>query len=84
MYKDKIITLDNGIEYLIINQFDFDGRRFVVGAMVDTEKDLIDKENLLIKEIVSIEGEDHIVTIEDQKTLETVTRFLGSKEAMGL
>lgn len=84
MYKDKIITLDNGIEYLIINQFDFDGRRFVVGTMVDTEKDLIDKENLLIKEIVSIEGEDHIVTIEDQKTLETVTRFLGSKEAMGL
>ena len=84
MYKDKIITLDNGIEYLIINQFDFDNRRFVVGTMVDTEKDLIDQENLLIKEIVTIDGEDHIVSIEDQKTLDTVTRFLASKEAMGL
>ena len=82
MYKDQILTLDNGLEYLVINEFDYNNRRFILGAMIDTQNDLIDEEDLFVKEVINDNGEDRIITIEDPKVLDTVSKFILTKASM--
>lgn len=82
MYKDQILTLDNGLEYLVINELDFNSRKFILGAMIDINNDLIDEENLFIKEVVSNNGSARVVSIEDDKELEAVSKLILNKAAM--
>ena len=82
MYKDQILTLDNGLEYLVINEFDYNNRRFILGAMIDTQNDLIDEEDLFVKEVINDNGEDRIITIEDPRVLDTVSKFILTKASM--
>ena len=82
MYKDQILTLDNGLEYLVINELDFNSRKFILGAMIDTNNDLIDEENLFIKEVVSDNGSARVVSVEDEKELEAVSKLILNKAAM--
>ena len=82
MYKDQILTLDNGLEYLVINELDLNSRKFILGAMIDTNNDLIDEENLFIKEVVSDNGSARVVSVEDEKELEAVSKLILNKAAM--
>lgn len=67
MYKDKIVTLDNGFEVYVIDDMAFAGRRFIIGAHVDEAKDAIDEENLIFKEVIQEDGTDKFVTIENDE-----------------
>jgi len=82
MYKDQILTLDNGLEYLVLNELDFNSRKFILGAMIDTRNDLIDEDDLFIKEVVSENGGPRVVSLEDEKELEAVSKLLLNKAAM--
>ena len=65
MYKESIVTLDNGFEMLIIEDMEFAGRRFVLGAQVDTAKDEINEEDLILKEVIKEDGTDKFVGIDN-------------------
>ena len=50
--------------------------------MIDTNNDLIDEENLFIKEVVSDNGSARVVSVEDEKELEAVSKLILNKAAM--
>ena len=66
MYKDKIIELDNGLQIYVLGELDFANRRFIAGMAVDVDKDEADDENLVYKEIITEDGVDKFVAIEDE------------------
>ena len=76
MFKDKIVSLDNGVEYYIINELIRNNRVFVLGAQVDTKNDTIDKDNLLIKEVVVENGSAKYITIDNPIELESISKEL--------
>ena len=50
--------------------------------MIDTRNDLIDEDDLFIKEVVSENGGPRVVSLEDEKELEAVSKLLLNKAAM--
>ena len=77
--EDTIITLENGINYYIIDDLDYQGRKFVIGSIVYLDTDELQDDNFLVKEVVK-DGDDYsVVSIEDQNLAAEVTRLLISK-----
>lgn len=50
--KDNVITLENGIQYYVLNEIDHNGRRFILGIEVDNINDKV-KESYCILEVTS-------------------------------
>ena len=66
MIKDRILSLDNGVSYYIIEELEKDNRKFILALPCDIEQDKATDEDFAIKEI-SMEGEDLVITsIEDE------------------
>ena len=82
MYKDKIVELDNGLEYLVLSEYDMDDRKYIMAAMVDSEKDLVDEDELMVKVIITQNGRDNIMDIDNPKELEEVTRVLLARASL--
>lgn len=76
MYKDSIVTLDNGLEIYILEEMEFAGRRFVIGSQVDTANDNIDEENLIFKEVIVEDGADKFVTIEKPEEADSFLQLI--------
>jgi len=82
MLKDNIITLDNNVSYYILQDMNYDGRKYVLAAQADLEKDNLDTNELIVKEIVS-EGDGLITAdIKDQEEAERITKVLITKFQM--
>lgn len=79
MYQGKLITLDNGEEYIIITELIIRGRRFVLGVSANETNDNTDEETLIAMEIVSKNTQDILVPLEDEKEAEAVTKLLVAK-----
>ena len=82
MLKDNIITLDNNVSYYILQDMNYNGRKYVLAAQADLEKDNLDTNELIVKEIVS-EGDGLITAdIKDQEEAERITKVLITKFQM--
>ena len=79
MIKDKIIELENGSNYYILEDINYNQKKYVLAALCDLENDEIDEDNYIILE-VNVNNNDlftsHII---DEKTIETVTKLLIDK-----
>lgn len=68
-YGPDIITLsdEDGVEseYEVLDSLDYDGRRFV--ALLPTEISLSGEDELFILEVRDEDGEDVLVTLEDEE-----------------
>ena len=64
--KDKIIELDTNISYYVIEELTRDGKDYALLALVNLEKDIIDEENLVLKEIIKSESGVETKDIEDE------------------
>ena len=68
-YGPDIITLsdEDGVEseYEVLDSLDYDGRRFV--ALLPTEISLSGEDELFILEVKDEDGEDVLVTLEDEE-----------------
>jgi hypothetical protein len=77
--RDSIVTLENGINYYIYEDLDMNGKKYVIGSMIDVYNQDLDTDNLLVKEIVK-DGDSYAVTsIEDEKIAQEVSKLLISK-----
>ena len=45
---DKVITLDNGLEYYVLDEMSYEGKNYLMGLQVDNEKEGITN-NYIIK-----------------------------------
>ncbi|MCR4581322.1 MAG: DUF1292 domain-containing protein [Bacilli bacterium] len=77
--KDTIISLDNGVNYYILDELNYFENYYVVGAMMDMSKMTIDDENLVVKRLIKENGEQRIESIEDPVEAEAVTKIIFSK-----
>ena len=81
MYKGSIIDLDN-VSYLVLEETQYGTRNIILATQVDTNSDVIDTENLLIKEVKEIDGNLEIVSLTDQYEIEELTKLLLTKYKM--
>ena len=51
MVKDKIIELENGINYYVIEEIDHNDKKYVLAAMCDLEKEEVNEEDYIVMEI---------------------------------
>lgn len=79
MVKDKIIELENGINYYVIEEIDHNDKKYVLAAMCDLEKEEVNEEDYIVMEI-KIE-DDALVTknIKDDNIARIVTEKLIEK-----
>ena len=79
MVKDKIIELENGINYYVIEEIDHNDKKYVLAAMCDLEKEEVNVEDYIVMEI-KIE-DDALVTknIKDDNIARIVTEKLIEK-----
>ena len=54
MLNDNIITLDNNISYYILQDMNYDGRKFILAAPADLANDTLNTEELVNKRETSI------------------------------
>ena len=81
MYKGSIIDLENA-SYLVLEETQYGTRNIILATQVDTNSDVIDTENLLIKEVKEIDGSLEIVSLTDQYEIEELTKLLLTKYKM--
>jgi hypothetical protein len=51
MIKDRIITLNNNHEFYILEEMEYNQKKYVLAAECDTKTDTIEQENLTVMEI---------------------------------
>lgn len=79
MIKDKIIELNNGINYYILDEISYNNKKYILAAECDLEQDKLKEENYIVAEI-KVEGADLVTAhIEDKEVAQTVTKMLIEK-----
>ena len=81
MYKGSIIDLEN-TSYLVLEETKYGTRNIILATEVNTNSDVIDTENLLIKEVKEINGSLEVVSLTDQYEIEELTKLLLTKYKM--
>ena len=77
--KDSIIKLDSGEHYYIIEDLDYNGHNYILGAYINTSTMQMDEDNFIVQEVMGEGDNQKIVAITDQQTAELITKMLFSK-----
>ena len=82
--KDTIISLDNGVNYYILDQLNYFGNLYVIGTLMDMVNLTVDENNLMVKRlIVEEDGGQRLESIDDPVEAQAVTELLLSKIHLG-
>lgn len=79
MLENKIITLDNGVEYYIFETIEYDFEKYVLCAKCDTKNDTMDTEELLLRKIILNGDNVAIKSIENDEIAKKVTELIIAK-----
>lgn len=69
---DKVITLDNGLEYYVLDEMSYEGKDYLMGLQVDNEKEGITNNYIIVEGKKDINGNVTLVDIDNVQVLETV------------
>lgn len=69
---DKVITLDNGLEYYVLDEMSYEGKNYLMGLQVDNEKEGITNNYIIVECKKDINGNVTLVDIDNVQVLETV------------
>lgn len=69
---DKVITLDNGLEYYVLDEMSCEGKNYLMGLQVDNEKEGITNNYIIVESKKDINGNVTLVDIDNVQVLETV------------
>lgn len=79
MIKDKIIELNNGINYYVLEEISYNNKKYILAAECELEKDELKEDNYIVAEI-KVEGTDLVTTdIEDEELSQIITKMLIEK-----
>ena len=79
MIKDRIIELENGINYYILEDISYMQKKYVLAAECDLEHDSVKEDRYLVMEVKINNNDLYIVNIEDDETSKMVTKLLLEK-----
>ena len=77
--KDKMIKLNNGNAYYILESIQSNSGYYVLGASCNMENDNIDTDNLLVCEVTLINNEVSTKEITDKNLVKNITARLIQK-----
>lgn len=69
---DKVITLDNGLEYYVLDEMSYEGKNYLMGLQVDNEKEGITNNYIIVESKKDINGSVTLVDIDNIQVLETI------------
>ena len=69
---DKVITLDNGLEYYVLDEMSYEGKNYLMGLQVDNEKEGITNNYIIVESKKDINGTVTLVDIDNIQVLETI------------
>ena len=71
--KEKIISISSGEQYYILEELNYQDKKYVLGAQCDVEKEQIEEQELVLFN-VDIKSEDLVINnVNDQQLAEIVT-----------
>ncbi len=69
---DKVITLENGLEYYVLDEMSYEGKNYLFGLQVDNEKEGITNNYIIVESKKDINGNITLIDIDNVQVLETV------------
>ena len=76
---DKVITLDNGLEYYVLDEMSYEGKNYLMGLQVDNEKEGITNNYIIVESKKDINGNVTLVDIDNIQVLETIGNLFTEK-----
>lgn len=69
---DKVIKLDNNLEYYVLDEMTYEGKNYLMGLQVDNEKEGITNNYIIVESRRDLNGSVTIVDIDNAELLEKV------------
>ena len=79
MIKDRIVELTNGTNYYILEDITYMQKKYILAAECDLENDDVNEDNYIVMEMKINNNDLYIVNIEDDETINIVTKLLLEK-----
>lgn len=79
MVKDKVMQMENGKSYYVLEDVEYNGKKYVLSLECDLDKDTINEEDYLVMELSMADGELAIKRIEDDNVAKVVVSLLLNK-----
>lgn len=74
---DKIITLDDGSKYMIMDQGNYGGKSYFLTSKLDSNENLTEKIQIFEETIES--GEKKVSTVIEEKTLKALANYFNQR-----
>lgn len=79
MVKDKVIQMDNGKSYYVLEEIEYQGKKYILTLECDLEKDMVNEDDYFAMELAIENGELNIKKIDDNDIAKVVVGMLLSK-----
>lgn len=76
--KDKVIEIGNQDNIYVIEELDYQNKKYILGAKYDLEKDEVQKDELVLMEVSFKDGELVVKDVDDEMAV-TVTELIQQK-----
>ena len=76
MVKDKIIQMDNGKCYYVLDDVEYNGKKYILSLECDLDKDAVNEEDYFVMELSMVDGELAIKRVEDDNISKIVIAML--------
>lgn len=76
---DKVITLDNSLEYYVLDEMSYEEKDYLMGLQVDNEKEGISNNYIIVESKKDINGNVTLVDIDNVQVLETVGNLFAER-----
>lgn len=77
--KDKLIKLKNGLEYVVVDELNYDGRNYAYAVQVDEISETITKNFIFVEILSDINNKITLKDIEDKFMFEKITSLFFNK-----
>ena len=75
---DKVIEIGNQDNIYVIEELDYQNKKYILGAKCDLEKDAVEKDELVLMEVSFKDGELVVKDVDDEMAV-TVTELIQQK-----
>ena len=69
---DKVIKLDNNLEYYVLDEMAYEEKNYLIGLQVDNEKEGITNNYIIVESRKDLNGSTTLVDIDNPELLEKV------------
>ena len=76
--KDKVIEIGNQDNIYVVEELDYQNKKYILGAKCDLEKDEVQKDELVLMEVSFKDGELVVKDVDDEMAV-TVTELIQQK-----